>query len=132
MKIKSGSRMEKRRTSDLVLLFLFWCRHQESNSGPADYKSAALPVELRQQTIPQSHFARFRGTFVYAIAQGMSSSNASTANFFFFRESFHSENAPLSKAGWNILRRTKAVNQKRSRMNVFLFLGKLTSRIIGV
>ena len=20
-----------------------WCRHQESNSGPADYKSAALP-----------------------------------------------------------------------------------------
>ena len=23
-----------------------WCRHQESNSGPSDYKSAALPTEL--------------------------------------------------------------------------------------
>ena len=23
-----------------------WCRHQESNSGPTDYKSVALPTEL--------------------------------------------------------------------------------------
>ncbi len=23
-----------------------WCRHQESNSGPTDYKSVALPAEL--------------------------------------------------------------------------------------
>ena len=23
-----------------------WCRHQESNSGPTDYKSVALPIEL--------------------------------------------------------------------------------------
>ena len=23
-----------------------WCRHQESNSGPSDYKSDALPTEL--------------------------------------------------------------------------------------
>ena len=27
------------------LLFL-WCRHQESNPGPTDYKSVALPAEL--------------------------------------------------------------------------------------
>ena len=26
-----------------IVLFYVWCRHQESNSGPADYKSAALP-----------------------------------------------------------------------------------------
>ena len=25
---------------------LVWCRHQESNSGPTDYKSVALPTEL--------------------------------------------------------------------------------------
>ena len=31
-----------------TLLFLpfFWCRHQESNSGPTEYKSVALPTEL--------------------------------------------------------------------------------------
>ena len=23
-----------------------WCRHQESNPGPTDYKSVALPTEL--------------------------------------------------------------------------------------
>ena len=33
----------------IALLFLFWCRHQESNSGPSDYKSAALPTELYRQ-----------------------------------------------------------------------------------
>ena len=43
----------------LVLIFDFrqyyrqksekWCRHQESNSGPTDYKSVALPTELRRQ-----------------------------------------------------------------------------------
>jgi hypothetical protein len=27
-------------------LLFYWCRHQESNSGPSDYKSAALPTEL--------------------------------------------------------------------------------------
>ena len=26
-----------------------WCRHQESNSGPTDYKSVALPAELYRQ-----------------------------------------------------------------------------------
>ena len=25
---------------------LMWCRHQESNPGPDDYKSTALPAEL--------------------------------------------------------------------------------------
>ena len=24
----------------------YWCRNQESNSGPTDYKSVALPTEL--------------------------------------------------------------------------------------
>ena len=27
-----------------------WCRHQESNPGPTDYKSVALPAELYRQT----------------------------------------------------------------------------------
>ena len=27
-----------------------WCRHQESNSGPPDYKSGALPTELYRLT----------------------------------------------------------------------------------
>src|SRR5690606_21467406 len=26
-----------------------WCRHQESNPGPTDYKSVALPAELYRQ-----------------------------------------------------------------------------------
>ena len=26
-----------------------WCRHEESNPGPTDYKSVALPTELRRQ-----------------------------------------------------------------------------------
>ena len=30
----------------LHFLPFFWCRHQESNSGPTDYKSVALPTEL--------------------------------------------------------------------------------------
>jgi hypothetical protein len=25
---------------------LLWCRNQDSNSGPTDYKSVALPTEL--------------------------------------------------------------------------------------
>ena len=29
--------------------FWEWCWHQESNPGPTDYKSVALPTELRQQ-----------------------------------------------------------------------------------
>jgi hypothetical protein len=27
-------------------LCFVWCRHQESNPGPTDYKSVALPTEL--------------------------------------------------------------------------------------
>ena len=30
-------------------LILRWCWHQESNPGPTDYKSVALPTELRQR-----------------------------------------------------------------------------------
>ena len=30
--------------------FNVWCRHQESNSGPTDYKSVALPAELCRLT----------------------------------------------------------------------------------
>ena len=35
----------------LVLLVMIceWCRHQDSNSGPDDYKSTALPTELYRQ-----------------------------------------------------------------------------------
>ena len=33
----------------MIGLILIWCRHQESNSGPSDYKSAALPTELYRQ-----------------------------------------------------------------------------------
>ena len=32
-----------------------WCRHQESNSGPTDYKSVALPAEL---------YRHFRGAII--------------------------------------------------------------------
>ncbi len=27
-----------------------WCRNQDSNSGPDDYKSTALPTELLRRT----------------------------------------------------------------------------------
>ena len=30
----------------IYLLSSNWCRHQDSNSGPIDYKSIALPTEL--------------------------------------------------------------------------------------
>ena len=30
-------------------VYINWCRHQESNSGPTDYKSVALPTELCRQ-----------------------------------------------------------------------------------
>ena len=39
----------------LLIIYLFfiwierWCRHQELNSGPDDYKSTALPTELYRQ-----------------------------------------------------------------------------------
>ncbi len=33
----------------LILQGFVWCRHQESNSGPTDYKSVALPTELYRQ-----------------------------------------------------------------------------------
>ena len=29
-----------------LLRYCVWCRHQESNPGPTDYKSVALPSEL--------------------------------------------------------------------------------------
>ncbi len=32
-----------------------WCRHQESNSGPTDYKSVALPTELCRHCIEVAH-----------------------------------------------------------------------------
>ncbi|KTD61013.1 hypothetical protein Lsha_1260 [Legionella shakespearei DSM 23087] len=32
----------------LTFPLLRWCWHQESNPGPTDYKSVALPTELRQ------------------------------------------------------------------------------------
>ena len=28
---------------------IVWCRHEESNHGPTDYKSVALPTELRRR-----------------------------------------------------------------------------------
>ena len=28
-----------------------WCRNQDSNTGPDDYKSTALPTELLRRTI---------------------------------------------------------------------------------
>ena len=34
------------KSPNLAIGALNWCRHQESNSGPSDYKSAALPTEL--------------------------------------------------------------------------------------
>ena len=33
-----------------VSLCIYWSRRWDSNPQPADYKSAALPVELRRQT----------------------------------------------------------------------------------
>ena len=30
--------------------FRMWCRHHESNAGPTDYKSVALPAELCRLT----------------------------------------------------------------------------------
>ena len=39
-------------------LLIVWCRHQESNSGPTDYKSVALPTELcRLWGANYSHFS---------------------------------------------------------------------------
>ena len=38
-------------TQLLTLILLRWCWHQESNPGPTDYKSVALPTELRQQML---------------------------------------------------------------------------------
>ncbi len=32
-----------------------WCRNQDSNPGPDDYKSTALPTELLRRTL----FSRF-------------------------------------------------------------------------
>ncbi len=33
----------------MILLISLWCWHQESNPGPTDYKSVALPTELCQR-----------------------------------------------------------------------------------
>ena len=44
-------------TRKVILIFiegiLKWCRHQDSNSGPTDYKSVALPTELYRHGIYQ-------------------------------------------------------------------------------
>ena len=36
----------KKGLASLQALRFVWCRHQESNPGPTDYKSVALPTEL--------------------------------------------------------------------------------------
>ena len=36
----------KKRPASLQAFDFKWCRHQESNPGPTDYKSVALPTEL--------------------------------------------------------------------------------------
>ena len=33
------------------MLCFYWCRHQESNPGPTDYKSVALPAELCRRNL---------------------------------------------------------------------------------
>ena len=40
-----------------------WCRHHESNAGPTDYKSVALPTELCRQNyaVPQTAWHRAEG-----------------------------------------------------------------------
>ena len=35
---------------------IIWCWHQESNPGPTDYKSVALPAELYQQKNFSTHY----------------------------------------------------------------------------
>ena len=35
--------------------FLGWCRNQDSNPGPDDYKSTALPTELLRHTVPKTY-----------------------------------------------------------------------------
>ena len=39
-------RQKKQRPASLQAFVFKWCRHQESNPGPTDYKSVALPTEL--------------------------------------------------------------------------------------
>ncbi len=40
--------------------YYIWCRNQESNSGPTDYKSVALPTELlRQEAVHSSKAGSF-------------------------------------------------------------------------
>ena len=46
-----------------------WCRHQESNSGPTDYKSVALPTELKRHIhIHDGHNFSRRDHYVETIA----------------------------------------------------------------
>ena len=40
---------EKTKACIAASLGSIWCRHQESNPGPTDYKSVALPAELYRQ-----------------------------------------------------------------------------------
>ena len=47
-----------------------WCRHEESNPGPTDYKSVALPTELRRQIQIILLFSRPVITVQAAIEQG--------------------------------------------------------------
>ena len=37
---------KKKQCNRLITLLLIWCRRQESNSRPPDYKSGALPLKL--------------------------------------------------------------------------------------
>ena len=46
--------------------FCIWCRNQESNSGPTDYKSVALPTELLRREVVHSIKA---GSFTQARKQ---------------------------------------------------------------
>ena len=41
----------KKDLRSLASLCFLWCRHQESNSGPTDYKSVALPAELYRRGV---------------------------------------------------------------------------------
>ena len=45
--------IKKGYNENAVTLYFIWCRNQESNSGPTDYKSVALPTELLRRS---AHF----------------------------------------------------------------------------
>src|SRR5690606_33632121 len=45
---------EPQATTRAAFVF-YWCRHHESNAGPTDYKSVALPTELRRPSESGAH-----------------------------------------------------------------------------